>query len=216
VKKVILCFLLFYVYSNTYSQSLGLTLESFPITIISFGESGNAYGNIKNLMVTYNAPIKESFILSLKAGYGSDSYTGSYDSKQISPFLVYSEKYEYKTSGIPIETELVYHHFVSSDSIFEATLGVGLGYCHYKTTIDQNFYHVFITSGFNQSISLGMNIHIHPQIICSIGINKIFYNSIKTREESSTTSYISVRESDDWEKPGLSGVSLYFGVYFNL
>ena len=70
--------------------------------------------------------------------------------------------------------EVVYQDtFIEKDSIFEPLIGIGGGYYHY-TTKDKNIYsnssieQKYITEGFAQYITFGMNVHLSERITSSI------------------------------------------------
>jgi hypothetical protein len=86
--------------NETFSQSLGIIYEasSFNLRDFYYNEYSKSTGLIKNVFINYNAPLYESFLLSLRAGYGWNRYEfGYYDGKDL---------HETNTDGIPLEAEI--------------------------------------------------------------------------------------------------------------
>ena len=119
----------FILFNETYSQSLGIIYEasSFNLQDFFYYDYSTNSGLIKNIFINFNTPIDDSFILSLRVGYGWNKFNFShYDEKEL---------HESNTSGIPVETELKYQNNLGQDSLFALLMGLGLGYYYYESTV---------------------------------------------------------------------------------
>jgi outer membrane protein W len=163
---------------------------------------------IKNIFVNYNAPLGNDFMLSTRVGYGWDnneSVYGSGGDESVS---------EENINGFPVETEIKYKHFIERVSVFEPTIGVGIGYYNYTAKLKSGSSNEteLITKGFGQYITFGMNIHISKSIVSSIQFKKIMINSIST-ERDTDDSYI---EKDYVQGSGINDLSISLGIFYNI
>jgi len=205
---------------QTYSQSIGIVYEvsSFSINdIYNTGDYSPSRGVIKNIFLNYNGFLFASFQFSLKAGYGWNIHESHYDSRTDKSL------YEDNTSGIPIECEVRYQHYIEKDSVFEPLIGIGLGYYNYTTkhkyTSPNPSYSYgidYTTEGFGQYILFGMNIHISKKVTSSIQFKKIMTHSISTKYDSGDPENRSTHEEDIGQQSGFNNMAISLGIFYNL
>ena len=91
---------------------------------------------VSKMCITSNSKptaIDNNFQLSIISGYGWTSY--NYHEVQIGPNFSNHNEYDIQSKGFPVEIECKYQHFLTADSVFEPTIGIGIGYCNFKSTI---------------------------------------------------------------------------------
>jgi len=206
------CLLFVISFAQTYSQSLGIVYEASPFNVNGFYNSRDySRGMIKNIFISFNGYLNDSFQLSFKVGYGWNIHKYSFKSG-IDESLT-----EDITSGIPFECEVKYQHFMEKDSVFEPLIGIGIGYYNYntthKSTSGSNKYSTdYSTEGLGQYIVFGLNIHMSNRVTSSIQFKKIMIHSITTECEVEGYTY----KVDYGQQNGFNDLGILFGVYYNL
>jgi hypothetical protein len=199
----------FILFNETYSQSLGIIYEASSFNLQDFfyySEYSKPSGLIKNVFINYNASLFESFLLSLKVGYGWNSYESRYESENN------KEVYDQTTKGIPLEAEIQYHHYLEKDSVFEPLIGFGLGYYYYLSRDKASYStteHKYTSEGLGQYIMIGMNINISSCLSTSVQFKKIMINGITTKYESENY----MEEKDYAQGNGLDDIGVSFGIF---
>jgi outer membrane protein W len=173
---------------------------------------------VKTVSLQYGYNLDNNFRLNITVGYGFSNYR--YNHSSYSPN--YNDNYEYHslTDGFLTEIEYQYHHYLTSDSIFEPTLGIGIGYCDFRTKLKvatTNPDDEMTTKGFSQFISLGMNIHVSKRFTGYIELKKLILTSIKVN----ILPYHAQPYQDNYEQDysplgGLSDLGITLGVNYNL
>jgi hypothetical protein len=199
------------------SQSIGVSIGSGCYYITN---SNNYYPNdpIKTVSLRFGTNLDNNFQLNISAGYGFSNYR--YNNAVYSPNYYYNGEYKHSlTGGFLTEIEFQYQHYLTSDSIFEPTLGIGIGYCDFKTK--QKYYsynpdNEITTKGFSQFVSLGMNVHISKRFTGYIELKKLIFTFIKinTRDNSNQPN-IYIYDQDYMPLVGLSDLGITLGVDYN-
>lgn len=182
---ILLCFFLNPMF---YSQSIGINIGSGYYYIYMSRMGGTSrIGNIpiKVAHIQYSQDLFNHFQISVMYGRGwsKNNYKEQFVDINNSAFS-YSDEYEIRTTGSPFEIEVNYHQFLNSDSLFEPTIGLGMGYCNYKSTLivrysQSTFRSEFSTEGYSQYISLGLNVHISKKVLTYIKLKKMILNNIE-------------------------------------
>jgi hypothetical protein len=196
-------------FNQAYPQSIGIIYEasSFNLRDFYYYEYSNPTGLIKNIFLNYNAPLFESFLLSIKAGYGWNRYKSSYESGNS------KEVYDQTTKGVPLEAEIQYHHYLEKDSVFEPLIGIGLGYYYYLSrdkTSSSSTENKFTSEGLTQYVMIGMNININSCLSTCIQFKKIMFNGIATKYENEDYTV----ERDYAQGNGLDDIGVSFGIFY--
>ncbi|MGA9291650.1 MAG: hypothetical protein WBV81_03615 [Ignavibacteriaceae bacterium] len=171
-----------------YSQSIGINLGSgyYYIYLSRMGNTGKI-GNIpiKEVKLQYSHDIFNQMQISIMYGRGWNKY--NYKEQFINNSngqFYYSDEYEIKSTGSPVEIEISYHQYLNSDSLFEPIIGLGIGYCNYKSTFierysESTFRSEISTEGYSQYISIGLNMHITNKILTYIKLRKMLLNNLE-------------------------------------
>ncbi len=198
-----LCLFIILSFDQTHSQSLGMVYEASSFNTSDFvGGYYFSYGMIKNIFISFDTPLYNSFHLSIKVGYGWNSDKSGY--YYVGPE---ASDHEEDTKGFPFELDVKYQHFTGSDSVFEPLIGTGIGFYDY-TTKYTNSSNDYSTEGFASYILFGMNIHISNLVTTSIQFKKFMTNSISTKYENTTRDYK--------QKSGISDLAISLGIFFRL
>jgi outer membrane protein W len=198
------------------SQSIGISIGSGYYYIIN---NVVKYENdpIKTVSLRYVTNLDNNFRMNITAGYGFSNYR--YNDAESGP--TYNNNYEYHslTDGFLTEIECQYQHYLTSDSIFEPTLGIGIGYCDFRTNLKVSSNipdDKMTTKGFSQFISLGMNIHISKRFTGYIELKKLIFTNIKINTlPYSATPYKSTNVQDYSPLSGLLDLGITLGVNYN-
>jgi outer membrane protein W len=196
------------------SQSIGVSIGSGCYYITNNVVSD---APIKTVSLRYGTNLDNNFRLNITAGYDFTNYRENNASYGPS----YYDHYDYHslTDGFLTGIECQYRHYLTSDSIFEPTLGIGVEYCDFRTklktgseTTDEDI----TTKGFSQFISLGMNLHISKRFTGYIEMKKLIITSIKINYDQNEPPYASTYKHDYSPLIGLSDLGITLGVNFNL
>lgn len=220
IKRTLLLFII--LSPIIYSQSIGLSIGSTYYYIAKDFYNSYLDSPLKNILLQYNFKLNDNFQLSFISGYGWNSY--NYHDVIYGPQGSSYNEYDVQSKGFPIETELKYQHYLTADSIFEPTIGIGIGYCNYKSTITNvNIYPNqdrgdLTTKGFSQYISFGLNIHISNKITSSIEFKKLILSNIKITGTLHELGYPYPNSFDEdySSSTGLLDVGITLGVTYNL
>jgi outer membrane protein W len=198
------------------SQSIGVSIGSgyYYITNINY------YTNdpVKTVSLRYGFNLDINFQLNITAGYAFSNYKENHTS--FGKYYYGNEEYHNLTDGFLTEIEYQYRHYLTSDSIFEPTLGIGIGYCNFRTkqktsniTPDEEM----TTKGFSQFVSLGVNIHVSKKITGYFELKKLILTNIKIHTlQKSDPPYTSTSDLDYSPLSGLSDLGITLGVNYNL
>jgi len=205
-----------------YSQSIGLSIGSSYYYIAKDFNYSYLDSPLKNILLQYNFNLNDNFQLSFVSGYGWTSY--NYHEVDFGPQFSSYNEYDVQSKGFPIETELKYQHYLTADSIFEPTIGIGIGYCNFKSTIrNVNIYpnqdgSDLTTKGFSQYISFGLNVHISNKITSSIEFKKLILSNIRITGSLHGLGYPYpyTFDEDYSSSTGLLDVGITLGVTYNL
>src|ERR1035437_689113 len=198
------------------SQSIGVSIGSGYYYVLNNVVS---YENdpIKTVSLRYGTNLDNNFQLNITAGYGFSNY--KYNHGAYGPTYNYNDEYHSLTDGFLTEIECQYQHYLNSDSIFEPTLGIGIGYCDFRTKLkvaSTNPDDERTTKGFSQFVSLGMNIHVSKRITGYIELKKLIFTFIKINIiPYQIQPYTETYEQDYSPLGGLSDLGITLGVNYN-
>lgn len=217
-------FLILVTSTALYAQSTSLSPQSMSISLgTSYYYIGSDFkldGQLRNILLHYNFNLGNNFQLSIISGYGWASYTHHrVDGGWQFPDL---DESDVSSKGFPVEIEFKYRHYLNADSVFEPTIGIGAGYCNYKSTLKNRIYSdsesELTTKGFSQYFSFGMNIHFSHSLSGFIEFKKLIITSIKTSGSLSPLGipYPDTYEEDYAPSTGLQDLGMIVGVTFKL
>jgi outer membrane protein W len=156
-------------------------------------------------------------------GYGWTNY--NFHTTSSNTQFAWVNEFDVTSKGFPIQLELKYHHYLTVDSIFEPNIGLGVGYCNFKSSIKlvspgavEPYESDLTTKGFSQYIEFGMAVRISKRIKSFIEFQKLILSNIKTSGDLSALGYPYGNgfEEDYPSSSGFSDVGISFGVNYNL
>jgi hypothetical protein len=199
-----------------YSQSIGVAIGS---GYYYFNDNyTHLFRPLTTVSLRFGANLDNNFRLYITPGYGKSNY--SIHQSQSGPSWNAYNEYHANTDGFLTEIECQYQHYLTSDSLFEPTLGIGIGYCDYKTKLKTDTYSKtddeITTKGFSQFISLGMNIHISKKFTSYIELKKLIFHNIRINLlNTKVQPYTNTYEEDYSAMTGLSDLGITLGVNYN-
>jgi len=178
----------------------------------------------KNILIQYDQNITGNIILSIMPGYGWTNY--NFHTTSSNTQFAWVNEFDVTSKGFPIQLELKYHHYLTVDSIFEPNIGLGVGYCNFKSSIKYVYPPTaegvvesnLTTKGFSQYIEFGMAVRVSKRIKGSIEFQKLILSNIKTSGDLSALGYPYGNgfEEDYPSASGFSDVGISFGVNYKL
>ncbi|HUX60485.1 MAG TPA: hypothetical protein VMV32_04170 [Ignavibacteriaceae bacterium] len=218
--RISLLFVLINIPSYSQNQSVSLSIGSSYYYVLRSSDYNYFDNNLEQFLIQYNYDIGRNLQMSVMAGYGWTNYnyhfvTYSYDFGDFNKFNI-------QAKGFPAAFELIYKHYIASDSVFEPFIGIGIGYCNLKSIIkhtyppfaNDNQYGNLTTEGFSQYMSLGMNFRMANNISSFFKIQKEIFSNIKTSGNLSTFGYPypeSFKE-DYSSSSNYSSIAITFGI----
>lgn len=209
-----------------YSQSVGVRLgSSYYSTYLYYNDVGSyKYFDIplKSVFIEYDHDLFTNFQIYLAAGYGWNNYSAHEQYGDPNSQSFYTRTSELKSNGIPIELGLKFHQNLNADSTIETIIGIGIGYCNYKSTVRNGYSHIFESvfniKGFSQYLSIGMNIHITEKIKCFFELKKMILNNLKVSGDLEALREIenSSFSQDYATSTGFFDVGLDIGISYRL
>lgn len=124
--RISLLFLLINIPSYSQNQSVSLSIGSSYYYVLRSSDYNYFDNNLEQFLFQYNYDIGKNLQMSVMAGYGWTNYnyhfvTYSYDFGDFNKFNI-------QAKGFPAAFELIYKHYIASDSVFEPFIGIGIGY----------------------------------------------------------------------------------------
>jgi outer membrane protein W len=210
-------FLLLFISPMVRSQSIGVSIGSGYYYITNNTNYPYADDPLKTISLRFSTNLDNNFRLNITSGYGFSNYR--YNQAEYDPSYYYYGEYHELTDGFLAEIECQYQHYLTSDSIFEPTFGIGIGYCDFSSKLKNSNSikpdEKIITKGFSQFISLGMNMHISKKITTYIELKKLIFSNIRINFLSKQDPSFITYEQDYSPMTGLSDLGITLGVNYN-
>ncbi|MGE5350766.1 MAG: hypothetical protein ACM3P0_01700 [Acidobacteriota bacterium] len=234
-------FMIILLYKPLYGQEAGISFGTsvFPAAVlerayypyIDIGPSSATYGatiiTAKEVKFHFSYYLSHNICLDLSAGYGFSR--NKKDSKAIYPKTSWGgpdnsiTSEEYNSDGYPGLIELQFFAPLNESGTLIPFLGLGAGYCYYKTKFTEKNNSVttktdLSTKGFGQYVSAGLNIKFTDRFSVSLHLQKLLLSNLKTEKSNpirfpaSATDPLYNSSLEHVVQPGLGDVALSAGV----
>jgi len=218
-----------------------LNINNKRIRGVSFGtgvlNSGNAYGipyfdpyygyaipisTPKNIVAHFGFPYKQHYYINLSIGYG---FGKSISDRNYNDNYSTDRKYEYSTTGFPVEIEVIYFIRILQESRISPFIGLGLGSYKYTTEMEYTYSLQYdsetsktesIVSGLGQYFTFGFKMDVNSEYAVflkfkQLGLNNILYEyDILDSDDDEIGTYES-----DINSSGFSDLGMSIGVSFS-
>ncbi|MHB8337528.1 MAG: hypothetical protein ACYDEE_08935 [Ignavibacteriaceae bacterium] len=207
-----------------YSQSIGLSIGTSYYYIAKDINCNYLESPFKNILIQYNHEVARNLQISIMSGYGWTGY--NFHTTSSNTQFAWVNELDVESKGFPIELELKFQHYLTTDSIFEPNIGIGIGYCNFNSSIkyvsqptaQETAGSNLTTKGFSQYVEFGLSVRISNQLMGSLEFQKLILSSIKTSGDLSALGYPYTNgfEEDYPSSSGFSDVGITFGISYNL
>ncbi len=207
-----------------FSQSIGISIGTSYYYIAKDVNYNYLESPFKNILIQYNHEVARNLQISIMAGYGWSSY--NFHTISSNTQFAWVNEYDVESKGLPIELEIKYQHYLTADSTFEPSIGIGIGYCNFNSNIKYVYPPTaegivessLTTKGFSQYLEFGMSVRISNKFKSLIEFQKLIFSNIKTSGDLSALGYPYSKgfEEDYPSSSGFSDVGITFGIIYNL